>query len=551
MPKQKIHPATILLAICLFASGASGLITQYIVANISGQILGGTAIQIAVVVGCMMAGYGIAGQLQNKIKKNLIAWFITIECLLAAICGTATISMQSAYSYAPEHFQLIQYSITTLIGILVGLEIPLVLRINQRFVKELGGNIATTFSWDYFGAALGSLIYIWLLSKIGLTEIAIVSSGANLLIAIATIIFFLKKTPAKLSIGLIAPAIAAAILISAQINYTKIETIAKAQLYDDPVILSAQSPYQEIIITHNPTLDDTRLYLNGSLQFSSVDEFIYHENLVHPAIFAFKAQHGRLPNSVIILGGGDGMAAREIQKYKEIQDITLVDLDPKITEISRNHPLITKINEDSLQTLNILQPKLDQSSIQTIWSEDSKGIKHKNAKVTTLNFDAEKYIKETKGLWELVIIDFPDPNHIDLGKLYSQEFFEALRKNCSPKVFIAIQSTSPLHAPETFFCIGRTLKAAGWTCIPYHENVPTFGDWGWYLGWSQNIERNEVTKNFIKSKEYSIPTKHATPQQFVASTIFGKNIKSTHLTINTRNNPLIVNHYLTESWLLP
>ena len=174
---KKFHPATILLAICLLASGASGLITQYIVTGISSQLLGNTLKQVAVVVGLMMLGYGLAGILQKNIETKLIGWFVFLECVLASVSGTTPVIMQWSYINLPEQFEYIQYFVSLFIGLLVGLEIPLVMRINEKYVKSLDVNLATTFSWDYIGAAGGSLLFIWLLMSTGLSEIAIIASS--------------------------------------------------------------------------------------------------------------------------------------------------------------------------------------------------------------------------------------------------------------------------------------------------------------------------------------------------------------------------------------
>tara|TARA_R110000765_G_scaffold7963_9_gene26159 strand:+ start:944 stop:2521 length:1578 start_codon:yes stop_codon:yes gene_type:complete len=518
---KNLHPATILLATCLLASGASGLITQYICAGISGQLLGNTLKQMAVVVGLMMFGYGVAAIAQANLKKHLIGWFVTIECSLAVLAGLAPLIMQWSYGNMQEHFELIQYSMAFSIGALVGLEIPLVMRINERFVKTLGGNLASTFSWDYIGAAGGSMLYIWLLSRIGMNEIALVTSGINLTIAIITFMYFYRldeKNVTKLVFGSLALLGTASFLIFASVNQKEWRHINLAKLYDDTVMFSKETTYQQLVITNNVVNDDWRLFINGNLQFSSSDEYIYHENLVHPAAQLVEAQGLEVKNT-LILGGGDGIAARELWKYPKMETVTMIDLDAGMTKVFREHEKMVEINGNSL------------------------------AKTDVINADAYAYMAKNKGDWDVVIVDFPDPNHVDLNKLYTYEFYKNLYNNTDSDVVIAIQSTSPMHAKETYLCVQRTLEAAGWKTLAYHDNVPTFGDWGWFLAWkpSNGLDTADVVSKLASKSEYSVETKYAYPRQFLASTVFGKVIKTDKTSINTNNDPFVVNYYINES----
>lgn len=514
---KKFHPATILLAICLLASGASGLITQYIVTGISSQLLGNTLKQVAVVVGLMMLGYGLAGILQKNIETKLIGWFVFLECVLASVSGTTPVIMQWSYINLPEQFEYIQYFVSLFIGLLVGLEIPLVMRINERYVKSLDVNLATTFSWDYIGAAGGSLLFIWLLMSTGLSEIAIIASSINFAIAASTFFYFTKvsNTSGKGMIpGSIAVFLTAFILSYTAYSHKTWQQAMLANLYDDTVVFSKKTQFQHLVITHNDLNDDWRLFINGNLQFSSVDEYIYHENLIHPAAHFLDTQDIKI-KSALILGGGDGLAAKELWKYPSMKDITLVDLDPDMTKVARAE--LNKVNEGALERVNIIHD------------------------------DAYEFVKKNSGDWDLIIIDFPDPNHVVLNKLYSYEFYANLRKATKPNAMIVIQSTSPMHAKETFLCIQRTTQAAGWNILPYHDNVPTFGDWGWVMGWKRDWTPDYVVKSIATSGNYKVQTKHTYPRQFLASTVFPKSILSKESSVNTNNNPYIVTYYVKES----
>jgi len=189
-------------------------------------------------------------------------------------------------------------------------------------------------------------------------------------------------------------------------------------------------------------------FLNSHLQFSSRDEYRYHEALVHPGLAAVPA-----PRRVLILGGGDGLAVREILKYPQVESITLVDLDPEMTRIFSSNPMLTKLNDKSLLS----------------------------SKVHVVNADAFPWVDSNTDNFDFIVIDFPDPTNYSLGKLYTTAFYRAVARHLSAQGFMAVQSTSPMFARDSFWCIAQTLKQAGLQIYPYHVYVPSFGEWGFVL----------------------------------------------------------------------
>jgi len=226
----------------------------------------------------------------------------------------------------------------------------------------------------------------------------------------------------------------------------RITAAAEDNIYADEIILARDTRYQHIVLTRFK--DDIRLFLNSHLQFSSRDEYRYHEALIHPGLSAVAA-----PRRVLVLGGGDGLAVREILKYPQVESITLVDLDPEMTRLFSTHPMLTALNQKSF-----LSPK-----------------------VHIINADAFPWVDSNTDNFDFVVIDFPDPTNYSLGKLYTTAFYRAAARHLSAQGLMVVQSTSPMFARDSYWCIVETLKQAGLKTYPYHVYVPSFGEWGFVI----------------------------------------------------------------------
>jgi spermidine synthase len=230
-------------------------------------------------------------------------------------------------------------------------------------------------------------------------------------------------------------------------------SLAEESVYGDPIVYTRTSPYQRIVITRNTA--GFQLFLNGNLQFSSADEYRYHEALVHPAM-----QVATGARRVLVLGGGDGLAVREILKYPTVEHVTLVDLDPDMTSLAERFPPLAELNEHAL--------------------DDSR--------ITMINQDAMIWLEEPGEPFDAAIIDFPDPNTFALGKLYTTRFYRLLRGRLTPGAAVGIQCTSPLFARQSYWCVIETLRAAGFAVRPYQMALPSFGIWGFALASQSDFE---------------------------------------------------------------
>ncbi|MCP4685352.1 MAG: spermidine synthase, partial [bacterium] len=258
--------------------------------------------------------------------------------------------------------------------------------------------------------------------------------------------------------------------------------MAEQYLYRDKVVFSHTSDYQHIVVTESKA-GDVSCYINGQLQFNSFDEYIYHEQLVHPAFVLAPVR-----KRVLVLGGGDGLAVREILKYSEVESITLCDLDPVMTELARNNEYFAEMNRNSLQDARLVV--IDNHALVPSGTEPILVRSQKNpynapagtvAEVAIINIDAARFVEQISGVYDVIIIDFPDPNTPELAKLYSKKFYTQIARKLAAYGIMVQQATSPVQAKEAFLCIGRTMEASGLAAVPYHDNVPSFGEWGWWI----------------------------------------------------------------------
>ncbi|TAH31876.1 polyamine aminopropyltransferase [Candidatus Saccharibacteria bacterium] len=567
------------LALTMLATGAAGLIYEYVLSTVLSYLLGNSIEQFSITIGVMFAMMGIGGFLQKFLRNSLPELFVSAELVLVVLGGFAPIILQWAYAYAEEDFGWIKFIYTCLLGFLVGVEIPLIMRINERFTNNLGSNIAGTWAWDYIGGAVGVILWILLLRQfVPVTHISFVVACFNLLVAVLSLIFFWKRGMLKNHTNKIGVIVATALISIGMIaGATQVDAWSDKltqQLYDDPINTVINTKYQNIVLTEGPHPTDPsshnyQLWLNGNKQFSSVDERIYHEYLVHPSM-SLAARHQR----VLILGGGDGLALREILKYQDVKSVTLVDLDPEMIKLAKTHPVLSTLNrhafDDARVITNLNDPALNEGVADTgkkrkviVRSNDEEvncegrnqrgectvtPITKEVAEVNVFNIDADKFLSAAKGQWDVVIVDLPDPNSVELAKLYSKEFYGKIKRILSPDGITVVQSTSPYHSKETFLCILRTMAAAGMGVVPYHDNVPSFGDWGWIMA-SPTLGSKDLAGRAQALKEFSVPTEEIGAANVQRALIFNLGwLTSTSKEISTVMRPVVFDYYVYEGW---
>lgn len=555
--KSRLSFASILLCACMFASGACGIILEYIQASLASMILGNSFEQWALVIGLMLFWMGFGSLIQAHIPKRVLIYaFIGVETGLALAGGFSPTLTYISYGYT-AHYSLVLYFFVSFIGIMIGLEIPVIIRINNDFSKELSTNLGNILSADYLGSLIGSLIYVFILLRFTpITEAAFLTAGANFLLALITFSYFAKKGLIKTGILIPVIMVITFCLVSyGFLNNREWNIKIQQPLYDDPVILSKTTRYQHIAITHYKPFNETRLFLNGNLQFCSTDEQRYHEPMVHPVMNLVPVR-----KKVLILGGGDGCALREVLKYKDVEQVLLVDLDPAMTHLAKTDPLLKKINDNAFKDARVVTMKgigISPGINRRLYIETSdkkKSSKQMQAKkladVKVMNVDADKFLGKIQGFWDVIIIDMPDPSTPELVKLYTRQFYKKVKQHLSQHGMMVVQATSPFLAKQSFLCIGRTIQSAGLTILPFNENVPSFGDWGWYLAWQPNINRKKIIEK-IDNIKINAETLFITPQVFKSQLVFGKGeLETENQQINTILHPTLLSIYNHESWLL-
>ncbi len=447
--------STPLLFLNVVIISTCGLIYELLAATVSSYVLGDSVTQFSLIIGVYLFAMGVGSYLSRFIDKNVAEKFIDIELAVAVIGGFSAPLLFLTFAYV-SYFGFILYTMVFLIGMLVGLEIPLLMRILQDKLdfKEL---VSRVLALDYVGALVAAVLFpIFLVPKLGLNRTSLIFGMLNAGVAIwATWLLEPLLTKRKITILRVKGVVVLVVLAIALIKAERLTTLAEDGLFVDNIIYTKSSPYQRIVVTKGKL--GYSLFLNGNLQFSSFDEYRYHEALVHPGFAAFAGDAKR----ILVLGGGDGLALREILKYKSVENVTLVDLDPEMTRVSYSVPALGALNNHSFD----------------------------DPRVSVVNSDAYVWLdNNVMEPFDVAIVDFPDPNNFALGKLYSTRFYKLLKQKLRPDSAVVIQTTSPLIARQSFWCIITTLEASGFVVKPFLTTVPSFGVWGYALAKLQPFE---------------------------------------------------------------
>jgi spermidine synthase len=495
------------MALALFLSvlliAACGLIYELVASALASYLLGDSVTQFSTVIGTYLFAMGVGSWLSRYLGRGLVARFITIELLVGLVGGFSSTILFLAFAYTGA-FRLVLYALVAVLGVFVGLEIPLLMRIlRDRYAfKDVVANVLT---FDYLGALAASLAFpILLVPKLGLVRSALLFGMVNAGVALWSVWLFRVHLGARRQLAA-ACAVVLVLLAGGMAGATRITNLAEDSIYSDEVIFARSTRYQRIVLT--AWKDDLRLWLNSHLQFSSRDEYRYHEALVHPGLAAIPgARH------VLVLGGGDGLAVREILKYPTVESVTLVDLDPEMTRLFATHPLLTKLNDASLTS----------------------------PKVHVINADAFVWLDRTTDVFDFAVVDFPDPNNYGVGKLYTSAFYRALERHVSRGGLFVVQSTSPLFARQSFWSIVETLRRAGLKTYPYHVYVPSFGEWGFTLASSPDTPPYAPPASLPASLRFLAPADLA--QLFT----FPRDMQPVAAEPNRLNDQVLVRYYERE-----
>ncbi|MGN6240621.1 MAG: polyamine aminopropyltransferase [Cellulosimicrobium cellulans] len=439
---HRMDRPTVFAAALLVAVG--GLVYELILGTAASYLFGDSVVAFSVATGLTLFGMGLGSLLAPRLQRTAGLSFVRNELVLSLLGGTSVLAL--FWAYASTELAWVVFVILSLaIGTAIGVEIPLLVAV----LKERGSEgsvslLSKVLALDYFGALAASLLFPFLLLPyLRLVRTAFAVAVLNVAVA-AFMLARMGHPPRWTALA----AVTLAVLVAGFAASTWLETRISAGMYQDPVVAQERSAYQQVVVTEYR--GDTRLYLDNQLQFSSVDEARYHETLAHAAMTSVAA-----PASVAILGGGDGLLAREVLRYDAVQEVTLVDLDPAVTDLARENRLLTDLNEHALD----------------------------DPRVTVVNADAFRWVEDTPQTFDVVLIDLVDPSTERVAKLYSQEFYGMVAAHLRPGGAFATQATSTYFTPAAFWQVVSTVRAAApdRAVVPLTVNVPSFGEWGFAL----------------------------------------------------------------------
>lgn len=537
LKKTRINWHIVLMATSMFMTGASGMVVEFVLSTVSSYLNGSHVEAFSLTIAIMMGMMGLGGWAQKFVSdKDIIDKFVYLEIALAVVGALAPIIVYAAFSFAPNHFQFVYYLFVMAIGFMIGFEIPFITRANAKFTKKLSDNLSIIFACEYIGALIGAFIWVYLLLPyMHLIQIGFVLSVLNFGVAILTYLYFRRGTVFKeRKWVLVWMAGVAVFLLWSFHQVPGWSKIVEQKMYPDPIVANKKTAYQNLTLTHNPLSNDTRLYINGSTQFSSLDELRYHEALVHiPAAFLVAS-----PTRALVLGGGDGLAVRELKRYPGME-IDLIELDKDMYRWSKEESRMVSLNNNAFADFeeidvtqyaavkNALRGGLQDGTHRVFFSDAGNFI---NAYVQ--NALAPRY--------DMIIIDLPDPYNLAINKMYTKQFYQRLNVMLNDAGVIVTQATSPFHAPKAYETIGRTLQAAGYQVTPYRYNIPSFGEWGWWM----------ASKTEKQYKGLKVSTQYFDDPLARATQLFGPHDRPDldNADVNTLMRPALVRIYNKESW---
>lgn len=494
-----------LLLAAVAACAACGIIYELALLTLSASLDGGGIVATSLIVAGYIAALGVGALLVKPLLAHAAITFIAVEALLGVIGGLSAAALYMVFAFldgAVGSTWVLAVS-TALIGGLVGAEVPLLMTLLQSGrvtgAADAGRTLANLNAADYLGALLGGLVWPFLLlPQLGMIRGAAATGMINLAAAAVVAIFLLRHVVSarQLLVALCALAAVLGLLATLLLHSADVETTSRQRLYADPIVAYRHTPYQEIVVTRRGS--DTRLYLDGGLQFSTRDEYRYTESLVYPAI-------GKGARSVLVLGGGDGLVARELLRQPGISTIVQVELDPAVIDVART--TLRGANGGSLD----------------------------NPRVRVVTQDAMNWLR-APGIdrFDAIIVDLPDPDTPVLGRLYSTEFYALAARALAPGGLMAVQAGSPFSTPTAYWRTVSTIRAAGYAVTPYHVHVPTFGDWGFALAQRAGTAPEPTVPPDAP------PLRFLNPQVLRAACVFSGDIAPRPVEPSTLDNPRIV-----------
>ncbi|MFD6415069.1 polyamine aminopropyltransferase [Streptomyces sp. NPDC060194] len=483
MIELPVRPRTgrLLVLGVVFVCAACGLVYELELVALASYLMGDSVTQASVVLSVMVFAMGIGSLLAKRLRCVAALGFGMIEAALALVGGTSALALYAFFAWAGES-RLLLVGFSLAIGILIGAEVPLLMTLIQRIRRQdAGGAVADLFAADYVGALVGGLAFPFLLLPLlGQLTGALLTGAVNAVAGAALVLWLFRQdlTPRGRRLLIATNAVVLALLLAAAVTVDDFERAARRAVYGHGVRVAVQTGVQEIVLTGGRHTGDVRplgasreplaLYLDGRLGVSERDEARYHGALVHPAMAG--GPHGR----VLVLGGGDGLAAREVLRHPGVRRVDLVELDPGVVELARHDPGLAGLN-------------------QHVYRDPRLHVSHADA----FTWLRERAARGGGAPYDVVVHDLPDPGISVSSKLYSQEFFGLARQALAPGGRLVVHAGSPTERPRSFWTVDATLRASGLRTAPYRaagraagfaagpdrtaRRIARPGDWGFVL----------------------------------------------------------------------
>lgn len=550
LPYSKFKVDATLIAITGILAGC-GLIYEYLLSHYAARVLGAVETVIFTIISLMIVSMGIGAFLSGRIRDPFYG-FVALELLMALagstavlisgglIAGTFVLPQMLAdtlnlpvgapldggvFSTLEDIAQATPYLMACLLGVLIGMEIPLIARIREVLhAQHIKNNIGTIYGADYIGAGVGAFIWVcWMLS-LDPAMAGALTAMVNLVVGFLFICRFYQRIKQR-ELMLASHGVLFVVALMIAYQGPSWQTMAENVMYTDHVVYHHDTKFQRLVVTRRDLGPGGQQFLtfhiNGRVQFASNDEKIYHSMLVFPAMMA-SARH----DDVLIIGGGDGLALRDVLSW-DPKNVLLLDLDPELVEFFKHE------NETGDNRAFI---KMNRGA----FADPRVGTKFGDAWLSVDGLIAQGKRFDT------IIVDLPDPSHPDLNKLYSTAFYNKLRNILAGDGAMVVQSTSPYHAKRTFLSIGRTVEAAGFDKVDqYHANVPSFGEWGWTIATPHGLSPRARIRNF----DGPVPEAWATKSMIKASFVFGRDYFAGRDKINiNRPRSGIIYQYHMKDW---
>ncbi|WP_175412764.1 polyamine aminopropyltransferase [Streptomyces sp. TRM64462] len=428
-----------LVLAAVFVCAACGLVYELELVALASYLIGDSVTQASVVLSVMVFAMGLGSLLAKRLRCRAAVGFGLLEALLALLGGCSALAMYATFAWlGGSRYALVGFSLA--IGVLIGAEIPLLMtliqRVSRRAEQDAGGTVADLFAADYVGALVGGLAFPFLLLPwLGQLTSALVTGGVNAVVggALVLLLFGRDLRARERLLLLVANAVVLGLLATGTVLVDDFERAARRAVYGDEVRVAVQTPVQEIVLTGRPG-EPPDLFLDGRLRISGRDEHRYHQALVHPAM---RGHHAR----VLILGGGDGLAAREVLRYAAVETVTVVEVDPGVVRLARADPALAKLN----------------------------GYAYGDPRVRVVHADAFDWLRTAPRTrpYDVIVSDLPHPGITASTKLYSEEFYGLAARVLADGGRLAVHAGPMRARPHTYWTVEATLRAAGFATTPY------------------------------------------------------------------------------------